>query len=369
MPFILVVEDSEELLEGVIEILERAGHKAVGALNAIEGMRLARRQCPDLIVSDIMLPGVSGLQFLEHIRKDPKWPPIPVILITAKTARETMRQGMEIGADDFITKPFSPDELVRAINARLDRQKEYLTWSNRNIEKARRRLVDVVAHELRTPLASITTTQEYLREQLEDLSREELVSLIDTMGAGSQRLYHLVEQTVLLTQFESGMMDETYINEYGIVITHRSLIDSAVEQARRFTYRTVAVDTKIEYLDEIIGVRGDPTAMIHALSEIVMNAMMYSPKNGQVQILNREIGNYVEITIVDEGPGVPKEHLKEMSYNLFYQIDRDRQQQQGLGLGLALARRVIEVHGGQLQIFSGPGGGLTVTVTLPRYAI
>ncbi len=124
MARILVIEDEDRLRENIAQILEFDDHEVAMANNGITGVELARQYLPDLIVCDIMMKQLDGFGVLQELRADPATAIIPFIFVTAKADRDTMRQGMELGADDYVTKPFTTTELLNAVNARLKRHNE-----------------------------------------------------------------------------------------------------------------------------------------------------------------------------------------------------------------------------------------------------
>jgi DNA-binding response OmpR family regulator len=206
MTTIVVIEDKQTLLKEILTILSYEGFNVVGASNGQAGLQLIQEQKPDLIISDIMMPGLDGYGVLEALRQDPETATIPLIFLTAKAEKSFMRQGMELGADDYLTKPFTTDELLAAVRARLARHRALGEATARDLERAKKTLTQLVAHELRTPLASITMVQNYISRQLGQLSQAELQDLLDSMRSGSQRLRHVVEQMVFMTQLEAGLL-------------------------------------------------------------------------------------------------------------------------------------------------------------------
>ncbi len=131
---ILVIEDDPSILAGALEILGLEGYDVRGENDGANGIQEARQFLPDLIISDIAMPGIDGLQVLEELRKDPATAAIPFILLTGRTDRSDMRQGMALGADDYLTKPFAVTDLINAVRARLERQRRSVEAGERNLE-------------------------------------------------------------------------------------------------------------------------------------------------------------------------------------------------------------------------------------------
>ncbi|MGQ9850746.1 MAG: hybrid sensor histidine kinase/response regulator [Aggregatilineaceae bacterium] len=364
MTKILVIEDEESVRENILEILGFEGFEVQGAADGREGVQAAGQFLPDLIVCDIAMPEMDGYSVLLQVRQMPNLASVPFIFLTARTDRAFMRHGMELGADDYLTKPFSSAELLAAILARLERHKATARAIEERVEDAKRRLVQMIAHELRTPLVSIEMALDIISRQVGQLEPHQLLELLDYIGRGSNRLHHVVEQMVLITQLEAGLLTADLVREQGMPVHVSELLIAAVSLGRRFTPRGTEVTVRIEERDEDLTVWGDVSALKHALAEIIANALGFSPAGGEVILSAWTSSRRAVIAVTDRGPGIPSQQL---AYALreFYQIDRDRQEQQGMGMGLPLARRLIEVHGGTLDIQSVVGRGTQVTVELP----
>ncbi len=364
MTKILVVEDEESVRENIVELLGFEGFDVIGAENGVVGLQAAQDHLPDLIICDIAMPDLDGYGVLNAVRQIPEIASVPFIFLTARTARSFMRHGMELGADDYLTKPFSAAELIAAITARLERQDISTKSLEAKLEDAKQQLVQMVSHELRTPLVSIDMALDIISRQLNQLSPYQIQELLDYIGRGSNRLNHLVEQMVLLTQLESGMLTSKIVQEHGMLLHTSETLIAATNLARRFAPRNENVSVRVDERDEDTVVRCDPSALKHALAEILSNALSFSQSGDEVVVTQWLSGDDVLISITDRGPGIPEADI-EQAMREFSQINRQVREQQGMGLGLPLARRIIEVHGGQLDIRSVEGRGTQVTVKLP----
>jgi two-component system sensor histidine kinase/response regulator len=361
---ILVIEDEEPVRENILEILEYEGFEAVGAEDGRVGLRRAQECRPDLIVCDIAMPEMDGYSVLAEIRQLPETAATPFIFLTARADRPFMRHGMELGADDYLTKPFSSAELIAAVTARLERQNATTQDLEKKLEDTKRQLVQMVSHELRTPLISIEMALDLISRQLSQLSPPQIQELLDYIGRGSNRLHHLVEQMVLITQLETGTLTADIVQERGMVLYTSELLIAATNMARRFAPRSLDVPIRVDERDQETQVRCDPHALEHALAEIMANAINFSPEGTEAVVTQWQADGDAVISVVDQGPGIPPDQLQN-ALREFHQINRRDQEQQGMGLGLPLARRIIEVHQGDLDIQSRVGRGTQVTVRLP----
>ena len=186
---ILVVEDDESVTDTLVDILELNGFTAVTARNGAEGLELARREAPALVLSDIAMPGMTGYELLERMRGDDALRSIPVIVISAKMGRLDMRRGMELGAEDFITKPFSEDEVVRSVRARLEKK---------GLLDELEAFAHTVAHDLKTPLAQMLCRAELLQHSWDRSGDAQKRRNLNEVIADGRRMAGIIEELLVL---------------------------------------------------------------------------------------------------------------------------------------------------------------------------
>lgn len=364
MPKILIIEDEDPLRENVVDVLSLEGFDVLSAPDGRVGVALARQHLPDVIVCDIAMPHMDGYQVLEALRSDDNTTSIPFIFLTARIDRPFVRHGMELGADDYITKPFTHQELLSALQSRLSRKEHLTKVNNAELERAKKELSQMVSHELRTPLVSINMVQEYISSQIDQLSRQELDDLLSIMRSGSQRLYHLVEQMVLLTQLESGVLNEDKVKLMGAATNIWTILAGAISQARQFAHRRPKGEIQQIEHHAAAQIHCYTQALTHAVAEIIANGLDFSPEDQAVVIEQWVQDGLVWVQVRDKGVGFPQDKVSE-ALRPFRQINRLVQEQQGMGLGLSLAKGVIELHGGAIYIESEVGKGTLVSVSLP----
>jgi two-component system, sensor histidine kinase and response regulator len=367
MTTILVIEDEQTIRENIVETLELYNFKVLGASNGTEGIQLARKYLPDLIICDIMMPELNGYVVLLDLRNEPATAAIPFMFLTAKADRTAVRQGMDLGADDYLTKPFTTAELIAAVHARLKRHDTPQVSAER-LERAKAEFTRMVTHELRTPLSSITTVQDIITRQLGQLSRHELAQLLETLGSGSRRLAHVVEQMVMITQLDTDVVSRRSVIDMGVSMQTWQILAGAVNLARHFAYRRPDVTIRLDERDREAEIKCIALPLKHAIAELIVNALNFSPEGSEVAISQWQADNSVWISIMDGGSGIPTEQL-ELVLEDFRQLDREVREQQGMGLGLPLARRIIELHGGRLKLKSVVNKGTQVAVELPRLVV
>lgn len=361
---ILVIEDEDSIRENIVETLELNAYDVVSAPNGSDGIQIAHSEKPDLILCDIMMNGIDGYGVLDHIRNTPEISLTPFIFLTAKSDRTSMRQGMELGADDYLSKPFTTDELLQAINTRLIRFSDVEASAQHELDDTKRQLAHVISHELRTPLTSINMAIQLMSQQLEFLSPNEINDLVSTLGHGTNRLNRLVEQMSLFVQARSGLMGAESIQRGGRNESLWTLILGGMNRAQNFIYRDHNVQLEFDQEYAEVEIRCFRDVIIHAFAEIVANAITFSPTDGKVNITIKPLDEGVRIRIRDYGKGM-EIHKIDLALQDFTQVDRDVFEQQGMGIGLSLSKYIIEAHQGELRIKSQVGEGTQVDIYLP----
>jgi two-component system, OmpR family, alkaline phosphatase synthesis response regulator PhoP len=234
MTLILVIEDEEQIRLNIQEILALGEFSVITAADGVQGKNLAKIKSPDLIICDIMMPGMDGFDVLKVLRNDPTTANIPFIFLTAKSERDDLRQGMNLGADDYITKPFEPSEILQAVKARLERQavatqqylnehekvetiQEQIKERDTNLEVAqqlsqmRDNILDKLSQDLRNPLSNINMALHMLKQCQVEEKRQQYLEIIQKEYAREVKLLNEVdnlrelltdENTKLLKQFK-----------------------------------------------------------------------------------------------------------------------------------------------------------------------
>src|SRR5258708_15048488 len=207
MTRILVIEDEEFNLENIMEILAMEDFEVQGARNGKAGVELALQFMPDLIVCDVAMPEMNGYDVLIELRNKEQMATVPFIFLTAKASRSDLRKGMDLGADDYLTKPFSAQDLLVAIHARLDKRQAIAKAYSDRLDNLRESIVYALPHEFRTPLYGIVGYAALLMEDYENVTREELLNMSQRIFSSAERLNHLIENYLLYAQIELAFRD------------------------------------------------------------------------------------------------------------------------------------------------------------------
>lgn len=368
---ILVVDDNPVLLSSIERLLRMEGYHVLLAQTgetALTRLGMAQPR-PDLIISDIAMPGMDGFELFESVRQRPEWLDIPFLFLTARDQTEDLRRGYTLGADDYLVKPFDQERLLLVIESKLKRRaalQEHLQMQQHALDHVKRDLSMMVAHELRTPLVSISMVADILSQEIDEMGEAQRREMLDTMQGGSMRLFRLVEQMVMYVQLQSGALTQA-LQQYVHPCAARDLILGGVERARRFAPRAHEVSVCTE--DDSLGlvVQGDPGSLQHALAELVLNAVAFSPAERSVLVHGWARDNRLLISVTDYGPGIPPDELSHV-LRPYYQVNRRKYEQQGIGIGLTLVQGIVDAHGGTFSLRSVVGRGTQAIVMLPAWA-
>lgn len=358
---ILVIEDEVELREAVADWLKFEAFTVFQAGNGRKGIALAVEELPDLIISDVIMPEMDGYQVLQELRTRRETAVIPFIFLTALADRHEQRHGMEMGADDYLTKPFTRDELLNAIHSRLERQTINRQQIDQALDELRQTIMRTLPHELRTPLTGILGLAEILSSHPELLTPGELQEMGQLTLASGRRLLRLVENYQYFVEIElrdGPCRAEEYVVGAGGQL--REICESlAMAHDRKADLQVVAEWASLP-------VSSYDWAKI--VFELVDNAFKFSAPGTAVRVVAEQVsdgqgGARYQLAVSDQGDGFQPEHIAKIGG--YMQFNRHKQEQQGSGLGLAIVKRLAQLYGGSFAVTNGTTAGATITLTLP----
>ncbi|MFN2189192.1 MAG: response regulator, partial [Candidatus Promineifilaceae bacterium] len=367
---ILVVEDDQALLEGLADLLEisETGYhlNVLTAADGVEGLNKLQEQLPDLIVSDIMMPHMGGYEFLNHIRRNPKWLHIPVIFLTARSTPKDIREGRLSGAELYITKPYDSDELLSLIRSQLDRAFQLQVDRQRRLRLLRSNIVEVLNHEFRTPLTYVTAYYDLLAEGLFSEDVTILWEYLRGIQAGATRLRSLVDDLITVIELRTGELAARFDRQAGPIENFGASLRSLCERYRyENDIHSLRFTCQIE--EPIATIYGQEELLLDACDRIIDNAVKFSKHHSasaEVKLNALSDADAVRIKIQDNGIGLPSSEYGQI-FDLFYQHNRPVLEQQGAGTGLTIARGLIDLHGGHIEVASQEGIGSSFTIILP----
>ncbi|MEN9575680.1 MAG: hypothetical protein RL514_3535 [Verrucomicrobiota bacterium] len=361
MPKILIVDDDAQLRSTIQMVLKLKGYEVLDADNGVTALKLARAALPDLVISDINMPQSDGFAALTELRKDPTTAHIPLILMTGDAEASGMRKGMELGADDYLSKPFAMNALLKAVEARLKKQDVVKQSAEKKLAELRANLSLMLPHELNTPLVGILGFGEIISTCADTLQPAELAEMGKSILESGQRLQRLIQNFLIYSQLELLRADD---KEIAAMRTKR------VEDVNEAL--TLVAHTKAQAASRLPDLRTDichgavccaEDLLSKIVEEILGNAFKFSPSGSPVKVAAMPEGKLLKIVITDQGRGMKPEYLQGIA--AYVQFERGQHEQQGSGLGLVIAKRLIELHGGTLTLESAEGAGTTATIRLP----
>lgn len=361
MSKLLVIDDEASIRENLLELLDAEGYEVASAEDGRRGVELARQLLPDLIICDVMMPQLDGYGVLAELRENPATATIPFIFLTAKIESADLRQGMNLGADDYLVKPFTRSELLTSIAARLRKQEAVTRRMAAKLDDLRSSITLALPHELRTPLAGISGFAELLVDDAGSLQPEEIRDIARNIHSSAQRLHELVLNFLLYAELAVAVKDEAFaqvIQDRGPCFVESVVSEVAAYQAQQ-SGRQHDVHMDLDRALVQIG-----TVYLTKLSkELVRNALKFSQPGSSIHIRGRRNQHSYVLTIEDHGRGMAPEQIADVG--AYLQFERKRYEQQGQGLGLVIAKQLAELHAGALSIESVYGSGTTVRVMLP----
>jgi two-component system sensor histidine kinase/response regulator len=359
MKRILVIEDEPSVRQIVVEALQTRGWQPVEAVDGEEGLDRALAELPDMILCDIQMPKMDGYGVLRGIRQNAgPLATVPFLFLTGHGDKPMMRQAMEMGADDFIVKPFTISELLAAVDARFQKQAIIAQSLEKKLDALRDSLRFALPHELVTPLNTILGFANLLVDGTTGRTEQvrEYASHIKEAG---ERLRALIEKFLVFAQVELTITDSKQREAY----TNRPPApteETVLTVAERVANENGRVPD-LKFAVEAVEHRVAPSHLERLIRELVENACRFSPSGTPIQVRSGRPSERFELRVTDEGRGFTPDQIQQVSANI--QFDRKLAEQQGSGLGLAICRRIAEIYGGSLEIESD--GKTVVRVELP----
>jgi two-component system, NtrC family, sensor kinase len=402
-PRILLVDDSPAYRR-VIQTMLGPRYEFLMAANAEDALAGVRAFGPDLVISDLVMPGIDGYELCRRLRAEPSLGNVPIIMLTSKTGDDSRIAGLEVGADDYLFKPIRPRELnarvksllrLRRATLELEERTHELELANAHLRKVQAELVRAeklaslgqlvagIAHEINNPLNYIYGNTEFLSDYMQsfltlidrfesldltpeqreavagwkqaaDLAfvRDDLTKLIEGVRLGAERAAEIVRGLRAFARVGA----EVEIESVNLAET----IDVALTVLRHELRDRVRVHKDF---DPIPPVRCDPSRMSQVFVNLILNAAQAIPagQEGEITLTLRADDVWARFSIRDQGPGIP-DAIRDKIFDPFFTT---KPVGQGTGLGLSISYGIVEQHGGRIEVESQEGKRATFTVILP----
>ena len=360
---ILVVDDvvSNVLLLKIL--LTKENFKVLTANNGYTCIDIAQNNHPDLILLDVMMPDINGFETAEKLKSDPATADIPIIFLTALNAPSDLVKGFQVGANDFLTKPFNKEELVMRVMRQIQLvfAKRIIESQNAELKRTisnRDKMYSVIAHDLRSPMASIRMVLNLLVSTISsELIGEELFSLLDKANKESEETHDLLDNLLKWTKSQTGIIN----------VVHQNFDISDVLIGIEDIFSLIAENKKQKInFDKQTGsimVRADKDMLNTVLRNFMSNAIKFTPEGKDIDILVDKQDKFVKVSIRDHGVGISPERIA----TLFSagQTTYGTNNEEGSGLGLQLCQDFARKNGGDVMVESVLGEGSTFSVFVP----
>ena len=357
---ILIIEDEDDIRNDLARALNLSGFNTLIAENGRVGVEVANKYKPDLIISDIMMPELDGFGVLDELQKDPSTNTIPFIFLTARTARDDVRGGMDLGADDYITKPFDIDELLRAIEKRMHKQSMAHAKYNEKYEALSNSLRATIPHEIRTPLNIILGLSEFLRKNYDGTPHKDAIDMLLNINDAGKRLQRLFENYLFFANLEVQSHSKDELDTMRQKATY--LAEYVLKDVIMYTAGNAGRTNDIELDLEDVSLRVSENHFVKIIEEIVDNCYKFSERGNPIKIVSNVKNGFYEISFTDFGRGMTKEQIEKIG--AYVQFERKLYEQQGTGLGLTIVKKLIDIYCGDIQIHSEPDHYTTVKIRL-----
>lgn len=363
---ILVVDDVVSNIILLKALLTKEQYKIVTATNGEQALSMLGTEEPDLVLLDVMMPGMSGFEVAQRMKDDLQYADIPIIFLTALNASSDIVQGFKMGANDFISKPFNKEELIIRITHQISlvaakriilQQTEEL----KNTINGRDKLYSVIAHDLRSPMGSMKMVLNMLSVSL---SKEQIgADLYDFLNVANQtaeNTFSLLDNLLKWTKSQIGRLN--------VVFQDTDISELLADIIDIFHLIAQVKNIQLEFKNpkNHIQIRGDIDMMKTVMRNLLSNAVKYSSEGGSIEVYTEDAGNFVNVHVKDNGTGIKKEDQSKLLNMSSHFTTFGTANEEGSGLGLLLVKDFVAKNRGKLWFQSEEGVGSTFSFSIPK---
>lgn len=355
---ILVIEDIKDVLIFTVETLNVEGFECLGVNSGTEAIKVVKKFSPDLIICDIMMPDMDGYQVFDTIKKISSLRNVPFIFLTALSTKEELRKGMDLGADDYLTKPISYDDLISAVQSRLAKKKKENEEFEKELKSLQNNISSSIPHELLSPINNILGISSFMNNKARDLGYLDIENFSKEILKAGNKLLNIVKKFIFYTEVELNLDNPKYAEKYknNITVSPDDIIKSIMNEiAARYGREA---DINVELDDLILKIENSHFKII--VNELIDNAFKFSDKSTEVSVKLGRAKDEAELIILNKGVAISPANLKRIG--AFMQFDKPILNQQGIGLGLIISKRLVEFYNGSFIIKNIDDSYINVTV-------
>lgn len=360
---ILIVDDNHTNLNLLVDNLEKAGYETLVALSGERALRQVERGLPDLILLDVMMPGLGGFETCRRLKENERVREIPIIFMTALVDIDSKVAAFEAGAVDYLTKPLEAQEVLARVATHLTirRQKQQLVAQQEELatlNMAKDKFFSIISHDLRNAFNGVTAYSSFLEESFAVMERAEVQGIIDDLSRAVQHTVKLLNNLLEWANVQRGRMDfEPELLKLDPFVTDLLMLFGA-QATRKEVALTNAVPAGLCLYADM--------TMTHAVfRNLLSNALKFTPAGGQVTVSACQEEELVEISVADTGIGVGPDHVDGLFDIGHTYTRRGTAGERGTGLGLLLCKELVERQGGRIWAESVLHEGTTISFTLP----
>ncbi len=360
---VLIVDDIPKNLQVLTGILHTCEINTYAAFDGYQALEIVEESPPDLILLDIMMPEMDGMEVCQKIKTNPATKNIPIIFLTAKSQQEDIIKGLKCGAVDYVTKPFESEELLTRIKTHLElkKSKEIIERQNKELKElnaTKDKFFSIIAHDLKNPYNTLFGFSDLLLNSIKNKNFEKSEKFAHHMITAIKKGYDLLDNLLHWSRAQIGHIDFYPENTYIL-----NIITDTID-----IFAPIAKQKKIKIniqLSEQLQAYADKNMLFTIVRNLISNAVKFTSENGKIDIIANEKNGFIEISVKDTGKGIPEKGIKKL-----FRIDESytthgTQNEKGTGLGLILCKEFVEKNGGKITIKSQPDKGSTFTFTLP----
>ncbi|MCX7920211.1 MAG: response regulator [bacterium] len=371
---VLVVDDIEQNVTLLEAYLKLEGYRVIKAYNGEEALQKVEQDPPDIILLDIMMPGIDGYEVCSRLKNDPKTQFIPIVMVTALQDIEDKIKGIEVGADDFISKPFNKEELFTRVKSllRIKRLNDALQESYRTVAEQNQKLIELaqlkdglthmIVHDLKNPLTAIMGYLRIVTSNMLGEVPEKQVKPLNDAYRNSEYLLNMIANLLDISRMEEGQLKLKYET-----FPLREIVEQNLESLKILAEpdnKTLSMDIP----DNLPPLNADKGLLYRVLTNLISNAIKHTyPNEGQVKVtasFNPQ-DQMIQVNVIDNGEGIPKEYQDKI-FDKFTQVETKKLGKKfDTGLGLTFCKLAIEAHGGRIWVESEPEKGSTFSFTIP----
>ncbi|HOV13149.1 MAG TPA: hybrid sensor histidine kinase/response regulator, partial [Spirochaetota bacterium] len=361
---ILIVDDAPVNIKVLGYMLKDSDYEVLISNNSKNGLEIAQNNLPDLILLDINMPEMDGYEFCKLIKGDKRTKDIVIIFLTAKTETDEIVKGFEMGAEDYVTKPFNSGELLARIRTHLSlKQKNYeLQLLNKKLDEANKlknRFFSIISHDLRSPFTTLMGIPELLIQRYDSFDKEKILEYIKKIYSSGKIVYNLLDN---LLEWSRSQLDN-----FNITITRVNLKD--IIENVFLSLKDIASNKNINLICDLTSdlfVNADIYTITTVIRNLVSNSIKFTKNSGFVKITYIELENEFEICIEDNGIGISKDNIEKLFSSDTNFSKNGTNGEKGTGLGLIICKEFIEKNGGNIRVESEENIGTKFLISLTK---